>query len=32
MTKPITIAGALDGDAKKYQEKAVRDAIRQAMK
>ena len=32
VTKPITIAGALDGDAMKYQEKVVRDAIREAMK
>ena len=32
VTKPITIAGALGGDAKRYQEKAVRDAIREATK
>ena len=32
VTKPITVTGALGGDAKKYQEKAVRDAIREATK
>jgi predicted RNA binding protein YcfA (HicA-like mRNA interferase family) len=32
VTKPITVAGALGGDAMKYQEKAVRDAIREATK
>ena len=29
--KPVTVAGSLGGDAKKYQEKAVGDAIREAM-
>ena len=28
--KPVTVAGSLGGDAKKYQEKAVRDAIGEA--
>lgn len=30
--KPVTIAGSLGRDAKKYQEIAVRDAIREATK
>lgn len=29
---PIAIAGSLGGDAKKYQEKAVRNAIQEATK
>jgi predicted RNA binding protein YcfA (HicA-like mRNA interferase family) len=32
LTKPITISGKLGGDAKRYQEKAVRTAIEESKR